>query len=369
MPSWFEVGNIWKTLREIDLRPIRAEAERVTTIAVVGDESARDAFVHALCERSGRLSVQADASQAGPEPITLDPGAATADLSADLLVMIVGADESGEHAKEKQLLDQWRAAGRKVVVIYTPVLTRPGADGFAGLGALVLRGSTGDRVFLEREFVPAVLSLLPENSISLARYYPLFRVAVGKKLIADTSMANASYSLGTGLAEIIPILDVPFNLADIIILTKAQAIMSYKLGLALGLPGNWQEHMTAFGGTLGSGFVFRQVARQLVGLIPVWGIIPKVAVAYAGTYVLGEAILQWYLTGHRVTAATMRQLYRDAFEQGKAMARTLLPRRPRRQKRLQLTLRGTKICANCGATNPAGYNYCGNCGSPLEATG
>ena len=36
MPSWFEVGNIWKTLREIDLRPIRAQAEQITTIAVVG---------------------------------------------------------------------------------------------------------------------------------------------------------------------------------------------------------------------------------------------------------------------------------------------------------------------------------------------
>lgn len=367
MPSWFEVGNIWKTLREIDLRPIRAEAERITTIAVVAkDDSSRAALIHALCERSGRLLVSTDASQSGPEPISLDIGAASGELAADLIILIVAGEESGDHSRERDLLGEWHAAGKKVLVIYDQPVAPRGPNGLLRQGTVVLRGSTGDRSFLEREFVPAVLSLLPESQLSLARYYPLFRLAVGQKLIADTSIANASYSLSTGIAEIIPILDVPFNLADIIILTKAQALMGYKLGLALGLPGNWQEHMTAFGGTLGSGFVFRQVARQLVGLIPIWGIIPKVAVAYAGTYVLGQGIMQWYLTGRRVTPTVMRQLYRDALDQGKSMARTLLPKRPRRQKRLQLATRGSRICANCGAANPAEYNYCGNCGSPLK---
>lgn len=223
-----------------------------------------------------------------------------------------------------------------------------------------------DPVFFREQFIQAVLSLLPDHRLSLARYYPVFRLEVARQLIAETSVANASYALTTGLAEIVPILDVPFNVADIIILTKAQAIMSYKLGLALGLSGAWQDHMTAFGSTIGSGFLWRQIARQLIGLIPIWGIVPKVAVAYAGTYVLGQAILQWLLTGRQVTPAMMRQLYKDAFEQGKKTARTLLRFKPRRVRRLRLSRAAGKTCANCGSGNPSGFNYCGKCGVPLK---
>jgi hypothetical protein len=44
---------------------------------------------------------------------------------------------------------------------------------------------------------------------------------------------------------------------------------------------------------LGGGLVFRQLARQLVGLIPVVGIVPKVAVAYGGTCMIGRAVVLW----------------------------------------------------------------------------
>jgi len=46
-------------------------------------------------------------------------------------------------------------------------------------------------------------------------------------------------------------------------------------------------------GVLGGGFFFRQLARQIVGLIPVAGIPAKTAIAYAGTYVIGEAVRRW----------------------------------------------------------------------------
>jgi hypothetical protein len=68
-----------------------------------------------------------------------------------------------------------------------------------------------------------------------------------------------------------------------------------------------------------------------VGLIPVWGIIPKVAVSYAGTYVVGHAILQWYLTGRHLSPKQLRGLYVQAFAKGKEAARRALEKvsRPR----------------------------------------
>jgi uncharacterized protein (DUF697 family) len=366
MPSWFDIGNIWKNLREVDLRPIRAEAERAVCIAIVGDDgSAKAGLINSLCQESRRKLPEGDASRTGPDPVNLDLDQASSGVDADLIVLIVDATKE-DQSKERELVQKWQAAGGRVVVVNTRTDQARGLGKSAWEGAVRLDGSTADYGFLEREFVPAVLAMVPAYHLSLARYYPLFRVQVAQQLIAETSATNASYALSTGLAEIIPILDVPFNVADMIVLTKAQAIMAYKLGLALGLSARWQDHMTAFGGTIGSGFLWRQLARQLVGLVPVWGIVPKVAVSYAGTYVLGQAILQWYLTGRQVTPAVMRQLYRDAFDQGKAMARALVRRAPRREEKRRLLSRGKQICANCGGENPGEHNYCGNCGSPLK---
>jgi uncharacterized protein (DUF697 family) len=108
-----------------------------------------------------------------------------------------------------------------------------------------------------------------------------------------------------------------------IILTKSQAFLAYKLGLLFGFSTRWQDYVTEFGGVIGGGFVWRQIARSLVGLIPVWGIIPKVAISYSGTYVVGHAILGWYITGRHLNAKQMRALTSQAFTKGKDYASKL----------------------------------------------
>lgn len=367
MPSWFEVGNIWKILREVDLRPIRAEAEESTRISVVGDDAdGTAALVAALSKSPTSSSPSADPGWSFPALDHKGLSDASPVMPVDLVVLLMSIREE-QRARERELFEGWRSGNRRMVLIYDRLNPPNDVGWFIWSGDRILGGSPLDRSFVEHEFVSAVLSLLPERQLSIARHYPLFRIPVAQQLIAETSMANASYSLGTGLAEIVPILDIPFNVADMIILTKAQAIMCYKLGLALGLSGNWRDHMAAFGGSVGSGFLWRQIARQLVGLIPVWGIVPKVAVSYAGTYVLGQAILQWYLTGSQITPAVLRKMYMEALDQGRAAARTLVHRKPGGRKRKLLPARAIKTCGNCGSANPGGFNYCGKCGTPLQA--
>ncbi|MGB8648438.1 MAG: zinc-ribbon domain-containing protein [Anaerolineae bacterium] len=392
MPNAFDFGNIWKILREVDLGPIRAEAERMTWVAIVGaDANARRELAHALSVEARKQLPQNDASRYGPEPLEVGLENAPREMTADLIVLLVNLS-TGDTSQEWELFQAWHTAGKKIVVLFSGQGTPVGFGG-AWQGARGLRGLPTDRLFLETEFASAVLELLPDRHLSLARYYPVFRRRVAQELISSTSLANANYSLTTGLAEVIPVLDIPFNVADMIILTKNQAIMVYKLGLIFGLPARWQEHMTAFGGTVGTSFLWRQLARQLVGLVPVWGIIPKVAVAYAGTFVLGQAIEQWYVTGHQATPEMMRQFYRQAFEQGKGLARALVNRMPRRRptfslpslrrfrlpalrlpqlpsigrkpKRMELPARTMIQCPNCNAENPSGNQYCGSCGAKL----
>jgi uncharacterized protein (DUF697 family) len=213
-------------------------------------------------------------------------------------------------------------------------------------------------------------------------------MTVANRLIHDTCYANAFYALSTGIAEAVPILDIPLNITDMVVLTKAQAFLVYKLGLALGFTTRWQDYLAEFGSVVGGGFVWRQIARMLVGLIPVWGIVPKVAVAYSGTYVVGNVVSQWYLTGRHVSKEQMRLLYMQALTNGKKLGESMAARLPRtqlrgrvklqlphprlatrlprlklgRRKTAQLPAATEKNCPSCGKANASDANLCQYCG-------
>jgi hypothetical protein len=57
-----------------------------------------------------------------------------------------------------------------------------------------------------------------------------------------------------------------------------------------------------------------------VGLIPFIGIVPKVAVAYGGTWAIGRAVGLWATEGQLLTSARLRQLSREGFARGREVA-------------------------------------------------
>ena len=113
-------------------------------------------------------------------------------------------------------------------------------------------------------------------------------------------------------------------------------MLAYKVALAAGRTGSAQNLMTELVGVLGGGLLFRQVARGLVGLVPVWGIVPKVAVAYAGTQLIGTAAALWATEGREVSPDELRALYADALRRGREVAARLVPDRFRRKGRAEL---------------------------------
>lgn len=392
------IANIWNNIKEVDLRPIREEAQQVVKLAVISEDAVARAVLAS--------QLRQDPSRSGMETITplvvSDVANSQPAADADLVILLVDP-QAGDFSQEQNLTRILVQGGKKVLVVVnqmTGTEARQAGPWVEWGQNRVVYGPVESTAFLLAEFVPAVIDLLPDQLISLARHFPLFRVAVAHQLINETSFSNAAYSLSTGLAEIVPVFNAPLNVADIVVLTKAQAFLVFRLGLALGYSTQWQDYVSEFGSVLGSGFIWRQIARSLVGLIPAAGIIPKVAVAYAGTYVVGHVVLQWYLTGRHLSRQQIRELYGQAFERGKNLSRTLsgkikLPRPRlgrRRVKELpapelvlpddvdalaELTAGGgspaedrtaadAQQCPNCGRLSAADASFCQYCGRSLS---
>jgi len=328
MASLKNLTSVWNNIKEFEVAPIQKEALQNLRIVLTGAAG------------SGRhtLAAQMRTDPNRPAEATLanlyiqDLADVEKPAQADLLIVLVDATQPA-YASEQTIARRWRQAGVPTIVIFNKLdlLADPQSLALTELweADTLLRGSVKDTTFLLEQFVPAVRVPLLSKQLALGRNFPLFRVPIARQLINETSFSNAAYALSTGLAEIVPILDIPLNLTDMVILTKAQAFLVYRLGLLLGYSINWQNYLSEFGSVIGNGFLWRQVARQLVGLIPVWGILPKVAISYAGTYVIGTTILQWYLTGRKLTRAQLNALYAQALGQGRLYARRLVDRLPK----------------------------------------
>ncbi len=376
MPKLTDMVNIWDTIKEIDLRPLAQQGGNMVRVAVIGPADSGRGLVELMRQDPGRPGIYL---RTPIQLLSLDDAHKAA--SADLLVLILNAWdglEAGDFSREKDLARSWAEARRKVVVIIDigghdrPV--QPIHPWLSWGTRRVCYGSPLNQAFLKHDFVPAVMQLFPDRLISLGRFYPLFRVAVANALIQETCTSNAVYSLSTGMAEIVPVLDIPLTLTDMIVLTKTQAFLVYKIGLALGLSTQWQDYVTEFGGVLGSGFLWRQLARSLIGLVPLWGIVPKIGIAYAGTYVVGHVVLQWYLTGRHVSRAQMNELYHQAFARGKHLAGGLVEKLPkpqlkRRQRPPELVIETSrtpgKVCPQCDRLNFPDARLCQYCGTPF----
>ena len=163
-----------------------------------------------------------------------------------------------------------------------------------------------------------------ELRLALARRLPPLRATAFHLLIQETSQVNASYSFTMGLGEAVPGLGLVLGAGDAIVLTKNQLMMAYKIALVSGKTGTPQQLLGEIAGVLGGGFFFRQLARQMSGLIPVWGIVPKVAVSYAGTWAIGKAVALWATDGRKITPELMKGFYQDALTQGRQAAQRIV---------------------------------------------
>jgi uncharacterized protein (DUF697 family) len=312
-----KLANVWRVLRDVDLEAIRASALARFSLLVAADAHEDAEAVQALLSTGSR---------ANPHPwIVAGAAAGMAGPPEALLAAIIVSRAAGLSPALETVREACRRGGSPVVTVVV------GAEGAAGTATVPEPGESArlvapaiDSVLL-RDLVRTLVGLAgPERRLALARQLPAARPAVFDAIIEETAQANASYALATGLAETVPLLTAPMNVGDLVVLTKNQLVMGYRLALAAGLDGDPRSLIAEILGVLGGGLLFRQVARQLVGLLPVVGLVPKVAVAYGGTVAIGRAVVVWATEGRAASADLLQRFSREGLERGREVARRMV---------------------------------------------
>jgi oxalate decarboxylase/phosphoglucose isomerase-like protein (cupin superfamily) len=96
--------------------------------------------------------------------------------------------------------------------------------------------------------------------------------------------------------------------------------MAFLIAAACGKKVGYSERAAEILSIVGGAFGWRALARELAGKIPFGGgIIPKGAIAYAGTYVVGKGLEHYHHAGKAYTRAQREEVYQAALERGKAI--------------------------------------------------
>jgi hypothetical protein len=179
--------------------------------------------------------------------------------------------------------------------------------------------------------VKQVIEHFEENvTLPLARTFPPFRLPYIERVIQRTSRENAMFSLATALPDIIPsLVELPWAFtefaSDTAVLTANQVKMAFLIAAASDREVGYLEQKREIATVIGGAFGWRALAKQLVGKIPFGGgLLPKAAIAYAGTKVVGVSLERLYRIGYTYSRQERQRIYNDAFQHGKQIVGTLL---------------------------------------------
>jgi hypothetical protein len=179
--------------------------------------------------------------------------------------------------------------------------------------------------------------------LALARRLYPFRKVVSHQVIHSVAKENALFCLATALPDVVPsFLSFPWAIgaygSDSAFLTMNQVRMAFLLGAASDRTVGYGAQKSEIASIAASSFGWRALARELVGKIPMGGgLIPKAAIAWAGTWAVGLSLERLYRLGYGFTKEERRAVYEDAYQHGKAIAASLLDglKRERRAEAVQ----------------------------------
>jgi hypothetical protein len=172
-------------------------------------------------------------------------------------------------------------------------------------------------------------------SLPLARQFPVFRKAVLEDIIHSVARENALFAVTTALPNVIPsLIELPWAIgefaSDTMFLTANQVRMAFQIAAACGKEVGFAKQKAEVLTIAAGAFGWRALARELVSHIPLGGgLIPKGAIAYAGTFVAGKGLELLHQNNGLHTQDQQRNLYQEGFQRGRAIAESFRLREKR----------------------------------------
>jgi hypothetical protein len=148
--------------------------------------------------------------------------------------------------------------------------------------------------------VREILDAHAEWDLALARAYPAFRAQVAERIIRAAANENALFAVVTASPDAIPgLAEIPSTLGEFssatLFITVSQLRMAFQLAAAYGRPVGYLEQKRELAAIAAGAFGWRALARKLAIRIPFGGgMAPKGAIAFAGTYAAGWALVRLY---------------------------------------------------------------------------
>lgn len=149
-----------------------------------------------------------------------------------------------------------------------------------------------------------IIAACREKKLAFALAFPFVR----RPLSLDAVRATAIQNAGVGVVVFIPGADMP-------IMTLNQAKMLLQIAAAYGQPLS-AERIKELAAVVGGAFLFRNIARTAVGVVPVLGWAIKGAVGFAGTEAMGRAAIEYFEAGGDIVgvASVVQKARNEAVE-------------------------------------------------------
>ena len=258
----------------------------------------------------------------------LNPQEVLARAQTPVRIGLVAADPSG-YAELEDFLGR-PPGGSNVFRASDPVIPDDVEVVLCAPGIKAPRGAFGLRADAPNCTIGEILREREEFELALARQFPVFRKKVVDGIVHAVAKENALFAVTTSLPDVLPsLIELPWAVgewaSDTAFITVNQVRMAFQIAAASGREVGFPHQKAEIISIVAGAFGWRALARELVGKIPFGGgLIPKGAVAYAGTFAVGKGLEVLYNSGRRLTRGQFRELRHDALDRGQQVAGKLL---------------------------------------------
>ena len=177
--------------------------------------------------------------------------------------------------------------------------------------------------------IKEIVAQKDDIALALGRQFPAFRKQVIEGIVHEIAKENALFALATALPNVVPnFIELPWVFgefaSDTVFLTANQARMAFQIAAVCGQQVGFAKQKGELFTIAAGAFGWRALARELVSHIPLGGgLIPKGAIAYAGTYTVGKALEFYHHTSRQPTPEERKMLYQQGLDRGRSFAESL----------------------------------------------